>query len=120
MDVSKDLRVQSFLDDLQEVTAHKYDIIQTSRKLVFAAIPCVDERIIYGGIMFSLNGDDLGGLFASKNHVSFEFSKGFELNDPNGILEGKGKFRRHLKLKSIEDVEQKTVSLFVQQLNSNN
>lgn len=116
MDKSKDTRVQNFLDDLQEITPHKHDIIRACRKLVFDTHPEVNERIIYGGIMFSLRGDDFGGLFASKNHVSFEFSQGVDLNDPKGKMEGAGKFRRHIKLKTIDDVEQKTVLLFVQQL----
>lgn len=66
MEKSTDLRVQSFLDDLREVASQKHAIIQACRKLVFDTNSGVNERIMYGGIMFSLNGDDFGGLFASK------------------------------------------------------
>ncbi len=44
--------------------------------------------------MFSLD-EDFGGLFVRKRHISFEFGKGFLMDDPNKILEGKGKYRRH-------------------------
>ena len=44
------------------------------------------------------------GYFVYAHHVSLEFSKGAQLHDPNGILEGSGKQRRHLKLRALEDI----------------
>ncbi|HCP81710.1 MAG TPA: DUF1801 domain-containing protein [Octadecabacter sp.] len=57
----------------------------------------------------------LGGVFAYKGHVSVEFSKGADFDDPNGLLEGKGKARRHVKLRSIEDIDTKNVAGFLSQ-----
>ena len=119
MDNSRDKRVQSFLDDLQDLKPEQCTVIKMCRKMVFQANPNVSERFIYGGIMFSLNGEDFGGVFASKKHVSFEFGKGIDLDDPIKNLEGVGKFRRHLKLRTLEDVEKKTVGYYIQQLNLN-
>ncbi|PIE45571.1 MAG: hypothetical protein CSA45_02430 [Gammaproteobacteria bacterium] len=92
----------------------KYALIQSLRDVVFKLCPKVSERIIYGGIMFSL-GDDFGGVFAYKHHISFEFGQGCQFNDPDHLLEGKGKYRRHLKLTSLADVETKRVRGYVQQ-----
>ena len=48
---------------------------------------------------------------ANKNHVNLGFYKGFEkLNDPNGILEGTGKTMRHIKLKTVSDVDTELLS----------
>jgi hypothetical protein len=69
---------------------------------------------MYGGIMFAVN-EDVGGIFTSKKHVSFEFSKGVNFKDPKKILEGTGKFRRHLKLITLDDVNIKNVEYFIQQ-----
>lgn len=69
---------------------------------------------MYGGIMFS-SGFDFGGVFLRKNHISFEFGFGVRFNDPDGVLEGTGKSRRHLKLRSLEDIEIKKVAYFVEQ-----
>ncbi|HHB82722.1 MAG TPA: DUF1801 domain-containing protein, partial [Devosia sp.] len=66
--------IQGFLDDLAATKAHQLEIIQACRRLVFELGPAVKERMMYGGIMFSLKSQDFGGVFASKNHVSFEFS----------------------------------------------
>ena len=37
------------------------------------------------------------------------------MKDPNKLLEGKGKYRRHLKIKCKEDIEHKDVAFFVKQ-----
>ena len=56
-----------------------------------------------------------GGLFVRENHVSFEFVSGVYMNDQHNILEGTGKFRRHLKIRSLADIEDKKVDFFVKQ-----
>ena len=107
--------VQSFLEEFMMVDSEKFEILHNLREIVFANFPKVNERIMYGGIMFSFDTEDFGGLFVRKSHISFEFSKGFIMKDPNKLLEGSGKFRRHLKIKSKEEVRNKDVDFFVKQ-----
>ncbi|SMX37844.1 DUF1801 domain-containing protein [Octadecabacter ascidiaceicola] len=57
----------------------------------------------------------VGGVYAYKDYVSVEFSKGAEFDDPNGLLEGKGKARRHVKLRSLGDLDFKNVVGFLSQ-----
>src|SRR5688572_13774045 len=38
-------------------------------------------------------------------HVNVGFFRGAELSDPNGLLEGSGKFMRHVKLRPETDVD---------------
>ncbi len=114
MKKSKDNLVQQFLDELKDFDSEKCNILQIMREIVFTRYPKVSERIMYSGIMFSL-GKDFGGLFVSKNHVSFEFSNGYKFADPKKLLEGTGKFRRHLKIKSLIDIEEKEIDFFVKQ-----
>lgn len=111
---SNNLRVQQFLEDAQSADPNKYAILQAARAEVFTLAPDTAERFIYGGIMFSLD-ENFGGVFVSKNHVSFEFGHGYLFSDPDKILEGGGKFRRHLKLQNVADIEVKTVGYFVAQ-----
>ncbi len=112
---SKNEKVQQFLNDIELVDNEKYLILTKLREIVFKHYIETSERIMYGGIMFSLDYD-FGGLFVRKNHISFEFTKGFIMNDPKSILEGKGKYRRHLKIKTLEDIESKEVEFFVKQI----
>ena len=112
---SKSGKVQKWLNELKDVDNEKFKIVELARAVTFKARPKVFERIIYGGIMFTLQ-KDFGGLFVSKKHVSFEFSEGCTFSDPKKLLEGAGKYRRHLKLKSVTDIEDKEVAFFVRQV----
>ncbi|MCF2870178.1 DUF1801 domain-containing protein [Octadecabacter sp. G9-8] len=73
----------------------------------------------YGGTVFMMDpdapGSFVGGVFASKAHVSVEFSNGADFSDPNGVLDGKGKARRHVKLHGLGDVDDKDVAGFLAQ-----
>lgn len=112
---SKNEEVQIFLDGIMINDPEKYNSLIEIREIVFDIYPQTNERIMYGGIMFSINSEDFGGLFVYKNHISFEFGKGFEMKDPSKLLEGTGKFRRHLKIKCKEDIKNKYVDFFVNQ-----
>jgi hypothetical protein len=106
--------VQKFLDEMQIKNQEQYTILQKLREIVHTIYPDVSERMMYGGIMFSLD-EDFGGIFASTHHVSFEFGKGYLMHDPKQVLEGTGKSRRHLKLSCVEDIVTKEVEFFVKQ-----
>ena len=112
---SKNLKVQKFLDEISEFDNKKFKILQKLREIVFGKSKKINEEIKYGGIMFSLE-KNFGGIFVYKNHISFEFLNGWQMNDPQKILEGTGKFRRHLKFKKFSDIEKKQVKFFLDQM----
>lgn len=112
---SKNDKVQNFLDGIMMMAGEQYNSLIEMREIVFNIYPKTEERIMYGGILFSLNGVDYSGLFVRKNHISFEFSNGYIMKDPNKSLEGRGQYRRHLKIKSQEDISNKDVAFFVKQ-----
>ena len=114
MEKSKNEQVKKYLEEIMMINDEQFNILQKLREIVFNVNPKTDERIVYGGIMFSLN-DDFGGIFVRKNHISFEFGNGFTMNDPDKLLEGTGKFRRHLKVRSLSDIDDKKVEFFVKQ-----
>lgn len=114
MQNSNNEKVETFLNDLLMFDSDKFELMQKLRNIVFSNYPDTNERMMYGGIMFSLK-DDFGGLFVRKNHISFEFGSGVFMDDPHKILEGTGKLRRHLKIRSLSDINDKTVDFFVKQ-----
>ena len=115
MKKSNDIKTQKFIESVEILDSTKHQILNKLREIVFENCPKVKERIMYGGIIFSLN-EDFSGVFVYKNHVSLEFSNGYLFDDPKSLLEGKGKFRRHLKLRSLDDIEIKKVDTFVKQI----
>ena len=115
MKKSENEEVQKFLNEIKMINAEKSDILIEIRQIIFNFFPKTDERIMYGGIVFFLNDEMFSGLFLNKKHITLEFSIGFLMEDPNRILEGKGKYRRHLKILTKEDILKKGVSFFVKQ-----
>ncbi len=115
MKKSENEEVQNFLNEIEMSNAEKSDILIEIRQIIFNFFPKTDERIMYGGIVFFLNDEMFSGLFVNKKHITVEFSNGFLMEDPDRMLEGKGKYRRHLKILTKEDILSKGVSFFVKQ-----
>jgi len=108
--------IDKFLEELKLKDFEKYELLTRLRNIVLKVYPNVTEIIKYGGIIFSLE-DSFGGLFASKNHVSFEFTYGYKLTS-NLKLEGSGKFRRHLKVKAFSNDLEENLLLLLKQIGS--
>ena len=111
---SDDGATQDFMASLKVMDIAKYKILQSLREIVFTSFPEVHERMMYGGLMFSEH-TDFSGIFIYKNHVTMEFSHGFKFTDPDGLLEGKGKYRRHLKFSELDDVAANKPGFFLEQ-----
>ena len=79
--------------------------------------PGAGRRAMYGGIVCELEPGNhktmVCGYFIYKHHMSLEFTNGAELDDPGGVLEGSGKYRRHIKLSRESDLEDKSVRSIV-------
>ena len=75
--------------------------------------PAVKGREMYGGTYFEsepgVHKTGFCGVFCYTHHVSLAFTKGALLDDPQGVLEGDGKLRRHIKLRSMADLDTKGV-----------
>lgn len=104
--------VDSLLEDVRLLGENLHDTVQVVRATVRRAIDPLSEDVKYGGIVFS-SRVSFGGVFAYKDHVSVEFSRGATITDPFGHLEGAGKLRRHLKLVSPADVEHKRLAEYL-------
>jgi len=113
MKFSDNEKVNRFMDDLQSISPDKLEMIELIRKIFLRANQKLTEDIKYGGLVFNLSNSLVGGIFPYKEHISIEFSNGTDLPDPSGMLEGKGKKRRHLKIVEKQDIDTKNVNIFV-------
>lgn len=99
--------------------AKSEEIADAVKEIVDQIDPDVRYVPKYGGEVLVLDPDDdnkfVGGIFSYKSHVSLEFSEGASFDDPNARLEGKGKFRRHLKFENVDDVNAKDTRGFLKQ-----
>ncbi|MGO4391280.1 DUF1801 domain-containing protein [Variovorax sp. M-6] len=104
--------VEALVEDIRLVSEERYETIQAVRTLIRKLVKPLSEEVKYGGILFS-SGEQFGGVFAYKDHVSVEFSMGAAIIDTFEYLEGGGKLRRHLKLASPADIESKRLAEYV-------
>ena len=104
--------VEALVADLQLLDGVQAQIVQAVRELVQQLYPGVREEVKYGGILFTA-GVQFGGVFAYRAHVSVEFGHGAHIVDSIGLLEGAGKGRRHLKLRSVDDIAAKQLATYL-------
>lgn len=104
--------IQELLDDIRLLGEEQLSLVESVRGLVKETIPSVSEEVKYGGIIFS-SGVQFCGVFAYKQHVSVEFSSGAKISDTLGHLEGGGKGRRHIKLRSETDIKTKELAHYI-------
>ncbi len=115
MEISKNEKVNIFLSDLKMIDTDRFETVIEVRKIIFNTFPNISETIMYGGIIFFFDAEMFSGLFVNENHITLEFSRGYLMKDPDKRLEGKGKYRRHLKIRINEDIADKKVAVFVKQ-----
>lgn len=80
-----------------------------ARHLVFSVLPGATEQVDTGNkvVAYSTGGrmkDMVFYISAHKAHANIGLF-GADLPDPNGIMEGTGKRLRHVKLRTLEDVD---------------
>jgi len=112
---STSTKVNDFLVDIQATFPEKFYTVGEIRKAFFEANPEINEDIKYGGIVFNVSGQLIGGIYLYKQHISVEFSDGATFTDPKELLEGKGKKRRHLKILEMSDMTNKDIGSFITQ-----
>ncbi|PAT43035.1 hypothetical protein CK621_05735 [Vandammella animalimorsus] len=99
-------KVQNLLNDWLMTHPELQPIALAARGLILQCADQVSDEVKYGGILFAAPVP-FCGVFVYKQHVTVEFSHGALMADPHGLLEGKGKGRRHLKLHTLADVQDK-------------
>lgn len=109
-----DAKVERFLQDLQLTHADLRDVVEAVRATVRAVAPDATEKMMYGGILFSAPRQ-FCGVFAYSAHVSVEFGQGAEMKDTHGMLEGSGRFRRHIKLQNTNEISSKQLKDYIAQ-----
>ncbi len=104
--------IEALLQDIRLLGEEQFLIVEQVRRLAKKTVQPLSEELKYGGILFS-SGQPFAGVFAYKEHVSVEFSQGAKIADTDGLLEGAGKGRRHLKLRRVADIQAKKLAKYL-------
>lgn len=55
-------------------------------------------------------------MHTEADHVQFGFYRGSSMKDPKGLLEGKGKYVRHVKIRGPKDIDPKSLRPLILQV----
>lgn len=111
----ENIEIERLLQDFELINPTLVIIMRLLRKMVRKIAPHSEEKIMYGGIIYSIPERMFCGLFLRKYHISVEFDLGYLLKDENNYLEGKGKYRRHLKIHNKEEIIIKKAEKFIKE-----
>ncbi|MDP2733637.1 MAG: DUF1801 domain-containing protein [Hoeflea sp.] len=104
--------VDGLLEDLRQHRGALFPIVARVRAMALASGPQITEEVKFGGILFA-SRIGFCGVFAYQSHVTLEFSDGNQLPDPYGVLAGKGKSRRHIRIEAECEIEAKHVGEYL-------
>ena len=93
------------------------DIVRQARQILVAGIPDVVETQDTANLGFGYTRGYTGLIFVlspHKTHVTLGFFDGINLPDPQGLLEGKGKRHRHLKIKTEDELHNPALLTLIQ------
>ena len=99
---------------IASLKAGQAEIVSGVRQIVLKITPEAEEAIKWAQPVYSNNGP-FAYIKAFKNSVNFGFWRGVDLDDPQGILEGSGEKMRHVKLSSLDDIDEQAFSDFIRQ-----
>lgn len=104
--VRKDPAIETWMnehsDDLGAIAQYWFGVMRASGDDV--------RELLHDGHPTVCVGDAaLAYVNAFRAHVNVGFFRGAELSDPNGLLEGTGKFMRHVKIKPGREVNSKAL-----------
>ena len=96
----------SFEEYLAGQTPRKQDVIRALRTFVKRVAPQLQESVKWGNGCWVQGKAPVAYVYSAPDHVQFGFFDGSALKDPMGLLNGKGKFVRHIKVGKRSDIDE--------------
>lgn len=80
-------------------------VIRALRKFVKAAAPELRESVKWGNGCWIDERGPVAYVYSDADHVQFGFFNGARLRDAKGLLQGKGAYVRHAKVRTSADID---------------
>jgi len=90
------------------------EIVAALRALMADGAPDAAEGLTYGSPAWR-GKKNLAVISQSKTHLTFAFERGAEFEDAHGLLEGVGKKTRHVKIKTLEGINEAALRDYITQ-----
>jgi hypothetical protein len=89
-------------------------VVAMLRELMREMAPDVKEGISYG-IPAYKGRSIIAVISPTKKDITFAFSRGAEFGDSYGLLQGKGKVSKHLKIRTLDDIDREALRYYIRQ-----
>ncbi|HOI76831.1 MAG TPA: DUF1801 domain-containing protein [Methanofastidiosum sp.] len=99
--VGSSKEVSEYINNLPE---DKKEIVKALREIILSIDPSLNESLKWKQPVYSNKGD-ICYIFPTGGHVNLGFYRAIELKDPKKLLQGTGKTMRHIKIKSLEQID---------------
>src|SRR5262245_50876281 len=96
----------TFDEYLADQTPRNQGIIRVLRKFVKRVAPQLQESVKWGNGCWVQGKAPVAYVYSAQDHVQFGFFRGAAFRDPKRLLQGKGKFVRHVKLVQRTDIDE--------------
>jgi hypothetical protein len=90
---------------IEAAPAEQKQIMEALRKLIHDTVPGTNEEFKWSRPVFRTT-KDFTYLKTAKAYVTLGFMEFQKLDDPQNKLEGTGKDMRHIKIKTMNDIDQ--------------
>ena len=90
-------------------------VIKDLRKFVKRVAPQLQESVKWGNGCWVQGKVPVAYVYSAPDHVQFGFFRGSALRDPSGLLEGEGKFVRHVKVRKRSDLDERAFGTLLRQ-----
>jgi hypothetical protein len=88
---------------IENAPIEQKEIMKRLREIIFHAVPEVIEELKWNRPVYKYR-KDIAYILVNKSHVNFGFSKFEKIKNPTALLEGNGKTMRHVKIRSLSDI----------------
>jgi hypothetical protein len=88
----------SFDEYVADQSPRNRAIIRALRRFVRRVEPGLSEAVKWGNGCWIGDGRPVAYVYSDTEYVQFGFFQGASLKDPQGLLEGKGQYVRHIKV----------------------
>jgi len=90
-------------------------IIRVLRRFVKRVAPQLQEAVKWGNGCWVKENAPVAYVYSARDHVQFGFFRGATLRDPQGLLQGKGKFVRHIRVVKRTDIDEDAFEALLRQ-----
>ena len=104
-----------FDDYLEDQGSRNQAIIRALRKLVKRVEPALSETVKWGNGCWINGKGPVAYVYSDRGCVQFGFFRGSSLKDPKGLLEGKGRYVRHTKVRTPSEIDQRAFAALLRQ-----